>query len=327
MLEAFLYYGLRKVNMFITDKRIGANFKIQLEVSNRLSYDAIEYWLVPFFCVQKENDFSLNCITKIKTVTNLDTDFMYNYNDDNFYVNADLQLNKLFYTIMSILRMLFKSIASLLGYQNLHAACLVYKDNGILIRAERNQGKTTMLLNALQDEDFSVLANDQVMYSLDCNKALGYPAAVGIRNSSCDTNMQKIINNKALWFIDDPFQEHQKPVVHIKDLSQIYQCKIQESANISILINYEKSMRKEEIIIEKIGQVEIPISCMLLPFEKTYNEYLLNACLYCVERHINSYSGIHPQYVCYNNRKILQLNVKCGLLKINEMLSEIKSFL
>lgn len=311
--------------MIITDKRISADFNVQLEVHNKISCDVLQHWLSPFFSVQNGNVLTSHIITKIEVKADIEEDYL--YYDNTFYVNASMQLNRLLYTLMSILRMLFKYVAFLSGYQNLHAACLKYKDDGILVRANRNQGKTTMLLNAIQDDDFLLLANDQVMYNIDDNRVLGYPAAVGIRDNSCDIEKQKVINERALWFIDDPFQTNQKPVVHIKDLSQIYQCHIAESTNLSILINYEKSMRKEELIINNIGRPQMTINSLILPFEKTYNDYLLESCRHAVEHYMHKAILLQSKEKNDNNISILQVNVKCGLARINDMLDEIKSIL
>lgn len=311
--------------MIIIDKRISANCSVQLEVHNRISCDVLQYWLSPFFCIQNEKVHTSHIIAKIEVKTDIEQKYLY-YNNI-FYVNADMQLNTLLYTLMSILRILFKYTAFLSGYQNLHAACLKYKNNGILVRANRNEGKTTLLLNAVQDEDFLLVANDQVMYSINDNKVLGYPAAVGIRDNSCDIEKQKRINERALWFIDDPFQINQKPVVHIKDLSQIYQCHIAESANLSILINYEKSMQKEELIIDNIEQTKINLKSLILPFEQTYKDYLLKSCMDAVEHYMDKDILLQSKDNNDNNTSILQVNIKCGLARINDMLDEIKCIL
>lgn len=312
--------------MIIIDKRIENKYCVDVECfDNIINQKTVESWISPFFSVQKENIDMLKIIAKIKIIKEVQQEYI--YCDNIFYININMPIKKILYTMISILRMLYKYIALEEGYQNLHAACLEYNYHGMLIAAERNQGKTTMILNAMQDKDFLLLANDQVMYNVTNNQVLGYPAAVGIRRNSCDDEKQRQINEKALWFIEDPFQVQPKPVVYIKDLSKIYQCDIVESTKLDFLVSYEKSMKIDELKVTNIGTVKFPINEIDLPLEKTYKDELLKSCEYSVSYYIGTEYEKRTQ-VKYNKEiSIKQINVKCGINRINDMLCEIKYIL
>ena len=87
--------------MIITDKRISADFNVQLEVHNKISCDVLQHWLSPFFSVQNGNVLTSHIITKIEVKADIEEDYL--YYDNTFYVNASMQLNRLLYTLMSIL--------------------------------------------------------------------------------------------------------------------------------------------------------------------------------------------------------------------------------
>lgn len=315
--------------MFVIDKRIGISYCVEIDIENGsccISPKDIEYWLTPFFSVQKENSDIFKICSRIKTKRNIQQNYIYHNNI--FYVNSNMTYTKLLYTIMSIIRMVYKYIAFLMGYHNLHGACLKYMDKGILIVAERNQGKTTMILNAIQDKDFLLLANDQVMYSANGeNQLLGYPAAIGVRKNSCDYEKQKQIDKKALWFIDDPFQDQLKPVIHIKDLSEIYHCDIVENVKLDIIICYEKSWDRDELVIEDMGRVVYPMSEIELPFEKTYKKELFESCRCSVQYYINNLCNRQEKEQQYSRICIRRINIKCGIDRIRDMLCEIKKML
>ena len=314
--------------MIILDNRINADYCVEVEMGMLgcdISQEIIEHWLTPFFSVLKENVSMAKIFAKIEIVEGIEQDYI--YHDEKFFINANLSMKKLLYTLMSILRMLYKYMAFLMGYRNLHAACLKYKDNGILIRAERNQGKTTVLLNAIASGDFLLMANDQVMYNFNKNQLLGYPATVGIRQNCFDNEKQSKINESALWFIDDPFQSAPKPVVHIKDISGIYQCNIVEKADLKVIINYKKSMQKDELVISDMKTVLFPLSEMELPFNETYKEELLRNCKDSFNYYLGTDFARRDSEKYINKINIKQIDIKCGIDMIYEMLCEIKTIL
>lgn len=65
--------------------------------------------VISFFSVQNGNVLTSHIITKIEVKADIEEDYL--YYDNTFYVNASMQLNRLLYTLMSILRMLFKYVA------------------------------------------------------------------------------------------------------------------------------------------------------------------------------------------------------------------------
>lgn len=307
--------------MKIFDERISNIYCIDVEIGD-ISKELVSSWLFPFFQVYEENIYNFEIMAKIKLINGINKD--YDFKDNVFYINANMSINKILYTMMSILRVLYKYVASLLDYQNLHAACLNYNDKGILIKADRNQGKTTLLLKAIENSKFSLLANDQVMYNIENRRLLGYPAAIGVRNNSCDYIKQKQINKRALWFIDDPFQTYPKPVIHIKDLSEIYHCNIARSTNLNILVSYEKSTIENELVITQNKTASLNINDIKLPLNKTYKEDVLKACIDSVDYYIgNDFCKNEKVNYCNDFKLYNQLYVKCGINRISDMLLEI----
>lgn len=310
--------------MIVIDKRIGFNYCVQIEaVGCDIDIMTLKDWLEPFFSVQEEAIDEFKIIAKIMILKEMQEDYV--YSENIFYINTKLSSNKLFYTLMSILRILYKYVAHIIGYQNLHAACLRYNNKGILIIAGRNQGKTTMVLNAIQDAEFLLLANDQVMYNIENNQLIGYPAAVGVRDSRDNSAKQEQIKRNALWFIEDPYQTQLKPVIHIKELSKIYQCEVVASAKLEVLIRYQKSEQIDELTINDIGKGMFFPSKIELPFESVYKKELLNAC----ECSINFYVGktINSKKDIKHRDNIRQVQITCGIARMKDMLREVKAIL
>jgi len=65
------------------------------------------------------------------------------------------------------------------GYSIIHAGCLKYKDEGILIVALRDTGKTSTVLSLLDGKDFKFMSDDQTIVD-GGGKALCYPRKVNI---------------------------------------------------------------------------------------------------------------------------------------------------
>lgn len=310
--------------MIIIDKRIEFDCYIHLEtIGCDIDRMMLEEWLAPFFSIQEETIGNSQIIANIMILKEVPSDYVYSNNV--FYINAKLSSNKLLYTLMSILRILYKYVAYMVGYQNLHAACLKYKDKGILITADRNQGKTTILLNAIQDKEFLLLANDQVMYNIQNNRLLGYPAIIGIRDNSYNSVKQEQIKANALWFIEDPFQTQLKPVIHIKELSRIFQCEVVTSAKLEVLLRYQKSEQIDELTIKDMGRSIFSPSKIELPFENVYKKELLDVC----KCSINFYIGeiINKKANIEQRNSIRQVKITCGIERMKDMLCEVKAIL
>jgi len=317
-------YFMLSDKIIIRDVRIDEKYCV--EVSSdcySLCIQDIKDWLSPFFSIYAYEKCKFDDFAKIKIVDNISKE--YEFSNNVFFVNAQLKTNILYSTLMSIARMLYKYLAFLKGYQNIHAGCLTCGTNGILVVADRNQGKTTMILKAINDKDFSFLANDQVMYNFKKNHILGYPATVGIRKNSCEIEKQILIENKALWFVDDPFQTQPKPVIRIKDLLKIYKCNIVTSTNLNLVVNYEKSGNSKELTISNIGRVQFCDSNIKLPFEQTYKAELVKWCKQSVDYYMGRTVREKVDGNCIERHYVINVNIKCGEDRFAEMLREIKT--
>lgn len=310
--------------MLVLDKRISKTKYIQIDVCDKKLNNEIEMWLSPFFCVTENDDIGFVSIATIKD-TKLNKED-YTYENNVFWVNNTLDLNHLLYVIMSIVRALFKNVALLYGYKNMHAACFDYYGRGVLINSSRNNGKTTLVLNAIMNKEFSLVANDQVMYNENNNCILGYPAGVGIRNNSVDSSNMEKIRSSCLWYIDDPFQKQRKPIIHIKQLSKIFNCQLKDKTELGLFVNYTKSERIDELVIEKSFVNLEAINNLLLPLDRTYSPKLLESCKATIKNvlceQLNSKKELQKDY-----KKAIQFNVKCGINMIENLLGEIKKIL
>mgnify|MGYP000377271890 CR=1 FL=1 len=65
------------------------------------------------------------------------------------------------------------------GYSIIHAGCLKYRNDGVLLVALRDTGKTSTVLSLLDGVDFRFMSDDQVIVNEE-GKALCYPRKVNI---------------------------------------------------------------------------------------------------------------------------------------------------
>jgi len=65
------------------------------------------------------------------------------------------------------------------GYSIIHAGCLKYRDEGVLVVALRDTGKTSTVLSLLDGKNFRFMSDDQVIIS-DDGRVLCYPRKVNI---------------------------------------------------------------------------------------------------------------------------------------------------
>lgn len=65
------------------------------------------------------------------------------------------------------------------GYSIIHAGCLKYRDEGVLLVALRDTGKTSTVLSLLDGKNFRFMSDDQVIIS-DDGRVLCYPRRVHI---------------------------------------------------------------------------------------------------------------------------------------------------
>lgn len=304
--------------MIIVDERIGKQYAINLDISNTgITYEKIKHWLSPFFSVYLENHY-YNSI-KMKAVNTVEDD--YKYMDGVFYINIMLSEIDLLYTIMSITRTFFKYIACSEGFVNMHAACLDYKNHGILIKAGRNQGKTTFILNSIKDKDIKLVANDQVM--VRNRHILGYPAAVGIRSNRYAKQNEDKLEQVAIRYVEDPFQKHLKPVVHIKDLVQIYNSSLIHSTLLDIFIEYKKTHDENELIIKENDFINQYLEDIYLPLNQTYKNRVISDCKNALN-YLRNNIEISNNKVTQDFSKIKYLDVTCGINRLDDIWKYIK---
>ena len=222
---------------------------------------------------------------------------------------------------MFLCRGIFKCVAHLQGYQNIHAGCVSSSNKGILIAADRNQGKTTVILQALLQRHFSLTANDQLMLNPQSRSALGYPATIGIREGSCSKDLMSQIKDNAFTTINDPFQRAQKPVILFKDLQNLLHCGIESQTTIELLVHYQKSLIQDELCISEFRKNICDFSELTFPISSAYSLDLFNSCMECIDYHHQL-----PQFPSSFNRSnaILDLYVKCGSSRIADMLTFIQ---
>lgn len=310
--------------MFIVEKRLKNAFGIRLDCSCGFNIERLSYWISPFFLIEEKLSKTTVLLAQINIVNGGKN--RYDYLNHQFYVDGSVPEKMIFYRVLSISRIIFKCIAESLGYHNLHAGCLAIGDKGILISAERNQGKTTVILRALQTTMFALVANDQIMYENVSKSVLGYPAVIGIRNGSCSDQQYEKIINQAFEMREDPFQNNRKPLIHINALKSILNFDVRDSTRLSLAVIYEKSNIDNEL------KVSIPFNGVQriidvgLPLTKTYSLEDYNACVDSISYYANGFDCIESSS---DNLCVLPhvIHVKCGLSRINDMLSEIIKYI
>lgn len=304
--------------MVIIDDRLGFPCGILIKTSHKLDETLVSHWVSPFFRVcSDEEPFCLVAIIN----TSIGRSSTISYKNGEFFISNCFSSKDILYNIMFLCRSIFKCVAHLQGYQNIHAGCVSRNEKGILFIADRNQGKTTVILQALLQNHFSLTANDQLMLNPQNRLALGYPATIGIREGSCSKALMCQIEENAFKTINDPYQRTQKPIIHFKNLQNILHCGIESQTTIELLVNYQKSPIQEELCISESWE---PISIfhkLTFPISSAYSLDLFNSCMECIDyyhklpQHPNDFNGTDS---------ILELRVKCGASRIVDLLTFIQ---
>ena len=310
-------------SLYIIDTRLDETLGIKIDCIDKICASDILDWVTPFFTLVTSRS-----VIKVASVkcANLVDDKEYTYENGIFSLNSNLCKNKLLYNVMSISRLIFKIIASSKGFLNLHALCITHKNKGILFNADRNGGKTTVMLKALRTKKFCLLANDQIMYSCNDRVGLGYPATIAFRRSSYE-ELDKRINENALWYVDDCFQTN-KPVIHISKLVEYVDNDIINKSEIFIFVDYKKSQNPETLLFSDHGNLNVNMVELLLPFRKAYIG-IFDSCLDAVARY---YETTNIQQYCVDDCRPSQttlryIDVECGYNKIDEMLHMLMALL
>lgn len=305
--------------MYIFEKRLDNIYAIKVEDEIGILTEKLEWWLTPFFVIGNTMKGGVLLATIIVTKT-IDTPFSYS-KPSIFFIDGKMCEDSVYYNIMYVVRSVFKNLATRFGYFNVHAGCISCDDIGILIKAERNQGKTTLILHSLISKKYQIVANDQVMLNETSSEALGYPATVGIRNNSCTDILQKKINEKALWMIKDPYQVNEKPIVHINDLRSVFGCCVKEKIKIGLILEYEKSDLKDELEIITVSNYKCNFTEMAYPLSEIYGRDIFAASSDCLLLAKLNYLS---QSVNEFGTEIQLLKVKCGMNRINDLLQELQ---
>lgn len=305
--------------MYIFEKRLNVAYAIKVVDEIGLSTDKIKWWLSPFFIV--DNDLNGEVLLSTVVVTkNVDIPFSYS-NPSTFYIDRKMHEDAVYYNILYVVRAVFKNLATQFGYINIHAGCISCGDIGILIKAKRNQGKTTLILHSLISNEYQLIANDQVMFNGTNTIALGYPATVGIRNNSCTEELQKKLIEKALWMSEDPYQKDEKPIVHINDLSSIYGCCVKDKVTIRLILEYEKSELSDELEMCQLTAYPNDFTEMSYPLSEIYGRDIYDASIDCLSR--AKLSSVLQSANDFN-AEIKLLKVRCGLNRIADLLHELQ---
>lgn len=310
--------------MFVIEKRLNMSYAIQIEEADTCLLRDMHLWLSPFFTIQEVlSNNSVVIITKfiLCDKCNYDMECI----DDIFLINSKLPRYILYEKILFLSRVLFKNIAIKYGYQNLHAGCFVHNNQGILITAERNQGKTTLLLNSMLEGNYTFLANDQVMYNSVNGQILGYPSIIGIRNNSIiDMKKWDEIKSKAVTYVKDPFQSNDKPLILINDLCSLLHCNIVEKCKLSLIIRYKKSENSDDLIISEAVSDRSTTNSFILPLEQTYSHKIYTQCFLLVKKKTNP---IQVPLNMSSKSTIKFIDVCCGINRMRDLLEAIKAFL
>lgn len=304
--------------MVIIDNRLGLPYGIQIKTSHNLDENLVNHWVSPFFSVCSDDEqYLLVAIINI-SIDNLST---VSYQNGEFFIPSCFSSKDILYNIMFLCRSIFKCVAHLQGYQNIHAGCLSSNNKGILITADRNQGKTTVILQALAQNHFSLTANDQLMLNPQSRSALGYPATIGIREGSCRKDLMSQIKDNAFTTTNDPFQRTLKPVIHFKNLQKLLHYGIESQTTIELLVHYQKSHIQDEFCVSELRKNICDFSELSFPISSAYSLDLYNSCMECINYH-------HQIPQCPNNicspGSITELYLKCGSSRIVDMLTFIQ---
>lgn len=305
--------------MYILEKRLDIAYAIKVVDEIGISITKLKWWLEPFFVISNnlEEEILLATVVVTKTV-----DMPFSYSETStFYIDGKMSEYSIYYNVLYVTRAIFKNLATQFGYANIHAGCISCDDIGILIKAKRNQGKTTFILHSLISKKFQLVANDQVMLNETSIKVLGYPAAIGIRNNSCTDIFQNKLVEKALWMSKDPYQRNEKPIVHISDISSIFGCCVKEDVIIELILEYEKSVVDDELQICPLTCYKGNFAEILYPLSEIYGGDIFNASIDCLSR---AKLNIKPQTIKTFNTEIRLLKVRCGINRINDLLEELK---
>lgn len=305
--------------MYILEMRLDVAYAIKVVDEIGISTAKLKWWLNPFFMIGSnlEREVLLATVVVTKTV-----DIPFSYREPfTFYIDGKMSEDSVYYNILYVARAVFKNLATQFGYANIHAGCISCDDIGILIKAKRNQGKTTLILHSLISKKFQLVANDQVMLNGTSIKALGYPAAVGIRNNSCTDIFQNKLIEKALWMSKDPYQKNEKPIVHISDLSSIFGCHVKAEVTIGLVLEYEKSTLDDELQICPLTCYEGDFTEISYPLSEIYGRDIFNASLDCLSQ---AKLNLKSQTIKSFDAEIQLVKVRCGINRINDLLQELQ---
>jgi hypothetical protein len=272
----------------------------------------LKRWIAPFWNI----DYSNNCVTLLKIIST-SSNVMATYRDGICYIGNHNSVEKIVDTILYHARIIFKLCATQFGFVNLHAACIAYDNVGVLIDTPRNNGKTTVLLEALSDGGFSLVANDQVMLNYKNMFVYGYPATIGLRTNTLSDNLK----SKVIWHENDPFFNDKKPVIHITDIAIEFNSSICPQVQVNVLVNYSKADDFGELCIEtrsvdyleKLRNMEFSLN---MAYVNEWIDYYMDI--------VNKIIPINS-YVYQNQAQIILLSVLCGKNRIIDLLEEIKT--
>lgn len=305
--------------MYILEKRLDVAYAIKVVDEIGISMDKLKWWLHPFFMISNNLEGEVLLATVVVT-QNDDIPFFYR-ELSTFYIDGKTNEDSVYYNILYVARAVFKNLATQFGYANVHAGCISCDNIGILIKAKRNQGKTTLILHSLISKNFQLIANDQVMLNGTSIKALGYPAVIGIRNNSCTDMFQNKLIEKALWMSKDPYQKNEKPIVHISDLSSIFGCHVKSEVAIGLVLEYEKSTLDDELQISPLTCYEGDFTEISYPLSEIYGKDISNASLDCL---LQARLNLKSQTIKAFDTEIQLLKVRCGINRIDDLLQEIQ---
>jgi len=303
------------MNLTIIESRLPIKIGVVVEGFSEEITTLLKKWAAPFWDI----DYSTNYIT-ILTIVPISTDNEVICKNDMCYVGSYNSVAQIVNTIIHHTRITFKLYAMQYGFVNLHSACIVHNDVGILIDAPRNSGKTTVLLEALSTNNFSLVANDQVMLNYKNMLAYGYPATIGIRASTLSHSLQ----SKIIWYEDDSFFGNKKPIIHITDIASEFNATIYSQIQIKLLINYSKANDYNELRIETnfVDSQEI-LKSIELPLANAYGNRFMKFYMDLV----NKTTPTSHYEAQQSQPKIMLFKVSCGKNQIINLLDKIKDFI
>ena len=313
--------------IYAQDNRLLNAGYVEIELVNHMSIIDISRFFAPYFVITDTIPKSGTILAIIKPNKTKCKDF-FCYLNNIFYIDTCEDDNaQTCYNVLKILRTIFKITALEYGYINLHAGCIAYGKAGILITADRNQGKTTLLLHALETECFSFVANDQVMFHPTNYRTLGYPALVGIRNGRLKLARYKEICQNALWNENDRFINKLKPIIHFANLADIYHCSVARECISKHLIIYEKSNVDSELSIFSVDTNNLNlIHTFNLPINDVYDNFLIDSCTSSLNHYANYNDSINAYYPS-NLTSLNVLRVRCGINRLGDFTANMLAYL